>query len=829
MKLLRLALKIAWREWRAGELTLLIAAVVIAVASITAVGMFTDRLERAMAGQAAELLGADLVLSSPKPIPAERRQKIRQAGLTSADTLTLRSVVLRGEDLQLVEAKAVSASYPLRGRVNVAPSPFVEGTITSDIPAPGSAWADPRLAAALDLAVGDTVTLGELTVRISAIITYEPDRAGDFFSIAPRLMFNLQDVARTGLVQPGSRVTHRLLVSGDFDSVRAFRAEIAPALPSTERIQGVEDARPEMRIAQSRARQFLGLASLAAVLLAGVSVALSARRYALRHLDTAGLLRCLGCSRAAVIKMFVLQILVIGSFAGIVGVLLGFAAQAALVDLLASLFIGGLPAPSSASAVMGVGFGLIILIGFGLPPLLKLGRVPPARVLRQDDGGFSGRNTLAYSLALVTAVGLALWFASDVRIALYVLGGMSLGGAALALAAYLMVSALQGLRTQVGVAWRFGLANLARRKGASAVQVVSFGLGLMVLLLLGVVRTDLLDAWSDNLPADAPNYFLVNVQPHEADGVRQMLRTQGVQQAATYPMIRGRFVYHNAKPVEAQNYPEGRARRLATREFNLSHDQNLPPGNTIIDGSWWSEETDSDQWSVEAGIAQTLGIKLGDTVVFRIAGSDVTGKVGSIRKLKWESFNVNFFVLGTPAQLLERPATYISSFHLPADKRHVLSDLVRQYPSVTVIDVDALLEKIRTLIDQATRGVEFVFLFTMLAGLSVLAATVHATLDERRYESALIRTLGGSRARVWQSLGAEFLALGSVAGVLAAAGATVIGSVLASQVFQLPYTGSVWIWVFGVPAGALGIGLTGLLGTRKVVSHPPITTLRGGS
>lgn len=308
-----------------------------------------------------------------------------------------------------------------------------------------------------------------------------------------------------------------------------------------------------------------------------------------------------------------------------------------------------------------------------------------------------------------------------------------------------------------------------------------------------------------------------------------MLRTNGVQQAATYPMIRGRFVYHNAKPVEAQNYPEGRARRLATREFNLSHDQNLPAGNTVSAGSWWSEQADSDQWSFEVGIAQTLGIELGDTVVFRIAGSDVTGKVSSIRELKWESFNVNFFVLGTPALLRERPATYISSFHLPADKRHVLTDLVRQYPSVTVIDVDALLGKIRILIDQATRGVEFVFLFTMLAGLSVLAATVHATLDERRYESALIRTLGGSRTQVWQSLGAEFFALGSVAGVLAAAGATVIGSVLASQVFQLPYTGSVWIWVLGVPAGALGIGLTGLLGTRKVISHPPITTLRGGS
>ena len=827
---LKVALRVLVREIRAGELTVLIAAMVIAVASITAVGLFTDRLDRGMTRQAAELLGADLIVESSAPISEMRVEQAAELGLQSARTLTMRSVIVRGETFQLVEAKAVGIGYPLRGKVRLSQALFGEEISATSIPAPGTAWIDPRLASVLQLTPGDTLHLGEAELSVGAVITYEPDRAGDVFSIAPRIMFNLTDVEATRLVQPGSRVKHRLLVAGPADGIAAFRKTWAVAPPSGERLQGVQDGRPEMRLALERARQFLSLAALSAVLLAGISIALSAQRYARRHVDTAGLLRCFGSAVHEVTTMFSVQLLTIGLGAGILGIALGFLAQEVLVKLLSELLLTGLPQPSPTAAGLGLAFGMVVLLGFGLPPLIKLGRVPPARVLRADDGGFSPGGAIAYATAGAAACGLILWFANDITLALYVIGATLGGGALLAGAAATLIYSLRGLRSQVGVAWRFGLANISRRGKTSTVQVVSFGLGLMALLLLAVVRSDLLETWQANLPPDTPNYFLINVQPTEADQVRRYLEGHGIAEAAVYPMIRGRLSAINGQPVKAEDFTEGRSRRLATREFNLSYSATLPKGNTLVQGTWIdTNAAQGREFSFEEGIARALGVSTGDQITFLVAGVPVTATITSLRRVKWESFDVNFFVLGSPAHLGDQPATFISSFYLPGTERAVLAELVRRFPSVTVIDVDALLSKVRVLMDQATRGVEFVFLFTLIAGLSVLAAAIRSTLDERRYESALIRTLGASRNRVWRGLSAEFLSLGALAGILAAGGASVTGIVLATQVFDLPYHGNPWVWLIGVPAGALGIGLAGLIGTRQVLAHPPTATLRAGT
>ena len=826
----KVALRILLREIRAGELSVLVGAMIIAVASITAVGLFTDRLDRGMTRQAAELLGADLVIRASSPIAESRVAEAQRLGLQTARTLAMRSVVMRGEEFQLVEAKAVGAGYPLRGAVRLSQTLFGTETPTTGVPASGSAWIDPRLASVLKVTPGDPLQLGETTLSVASIITYEPDRAGDVFNIAPRLMFNLADVTITGLVQPGSRVKHRLLVAGPPEAIDAYRDWLAAAPAPGERVQGVQEGRPEMRMALVRARQFLGLAALSAVLLAGISIGLSAQRYARRHVDTAGLLRCFGAAVQEVTAIFFIQLVVVGLGAGVIGIALGFLAQQALVGLLSPLLLTGLPQPSAAAAGLGLSFGMVVLLGFGLPPLLKLGRVPPGRVLRADDGGFSPGGAAAYLAAASAACGLVLWFANDLTLAIYVIGAAVGGSILLAGAAAVLIYSLRGLRGQVGVAWRFGLANIARRGKSSTVQVVAFGLGLMALLLLAIVRSDLLETWQANLPPDTPNYFLINIQPTEADNVRRYLRGHGIEEAAVYPMIRGRLSAINGRAVKGEDFTEGRTRRLATREFNLSYSTVLPKGNTLSAGTWMQPDRGQGaELSFEEGIARTLALEIGDEVTFLIAGVPVTASITSLRAVKWESFNVNFFVLGSPDQLAAQPSTFISSFHLPARQRDVLAELVRRFPSVTVIDLDALVSTVRALMDQATRGVEFVFLFTLIAGLSVLAAAIRATMDERRFETALIRTLGASRSRVWHGLSAEFLTLGALAGILAAGGASLTGIILATQVFDLPYHGNPWIWILGVPAGALGIGLAGLLGTRRVLTHPPTATLRAGA
>lgn len=821
------ALRMFVREIRAGELTVLFTAVIIAVGSITAVRSFTERIDRGMSLQAAELLAADLILSHSAPINEERVTLAKALNLKVTRTLTMRSVVVKENRFQLVEAKAVGKGYPLRGNVRLSSVLFGDETVVRTVPAPGNAWIDTQLASLLNLSYGDIVQLGEAGLTVAGFITFEPDRAGQVFNIAPRIMFNLRDLPKTQLVQPGSRVKHRLLVAGSKSDLTLMKRKLSDDLRAGERIQTVDDGRPEMRVALNRARQFLELAALSAALLAGVSIALSAQRYARRHVDSAGLFRCFGASALEVTTIFLVQLILLGLCAGLAGLALGYAAQAVLVALLAELFLVGLPPPSLSAGLVGLAFGTMVLLGFGLPPLAKLGHIPPGRVLRLNHAKFSPGGAVANTAAAGCAVALILWFSGDLRLGLYVVGGSVVGGLVLASATALMVFSLRGLRSRVGVAWRFGLANISRRGGASTVQVIAFGLGLMALLLLAIIRSDLLETWQANLPTDTPNYFLINVQPDKAELIRSFLESRGLTEAAVYPMIRGRLSGINGRQVKGEDYPEGRPRRLATREFNLSYSDHLPKGNVLTRGSWMDfNHSDGSELSVEEGIARTLGFQLEDTLTFLVAGVPVTAKITSLRRVQWDSFEVNFFVLGSPAQLALHPATFITSFHLPKGQRDVLVELVRQFPAITVIDIDALVSKVRLLMDQATRGVEFVFLFTLAAGLSVLTAAIHATLDERRFESALIRTLGASRKRVWQGLLAEFFTLGALAGIIGAGGASAIGMVLATQIFDLPLHVNPWVWVLGVGAGGIGIGLAGLLGTRRVLLHPPTAALR---
>lgn len=828
LQLIRYSFTMLRRDWRAGELRLLALALVIAVTSVTSVGFFTNRIERGMALQAAELLAGDLVVSSSKPMASDYRSDAEALRLLTTETLAFRSMAVAGDLLQLVEVKAVSAGYPLRGTLRIADTILGADEPTADIPEPGTVWVDQRVLQAFQLEVGDKLDLGALSLEISHILAYEPDRGGDFFNVGPRVMMNRVDVAATELLGLGSRAEYRLLVAGDDEAVAILRKDLKGRLLSDEKIIDIKEGRPEVRMALERASSFLGLAALISVLLAGVAIAMTARRHAQRHFDTSAIMRCLGAQQNTILRLYLLELLWVALLGGIAGSLLGIVGQEGLARLMDRLVLATLPAPSWEPAVLGLVTGLIAVMGFAVPPVAGLVQVPPLRVLRRDMAPRPISKSLLYGAAAAAMVLLVAWQVRDTELLIYVVGGAVATSVLLVLAAWSLVWALGPLRSRVGISWRFGLANIVRYRYDSVAQVVSLGLGILVLLLLTLVRTDLLANWKASLPEDAPNHFLINIQSDQVQGINAQLNAITQDPLQIYPMVRARLVAVNDRPVSASDYDNPRSQRLVTREFNLSWSASIQADNDTVDGRWWDEDEHGQQvLSIEQSMAQALGLALGDVMTFNINGSQLSVKINHVRTVQWDSFNVNFFTVLPPGVLDGFPASWITSVHIPMQKRSELAAVIRDYPNVTVIDVDALMSRVRAIMDRVNTAVEFVFLFTLLAGVVVLYAVIQTQQDARGQHHALLRTLGASRRQIMRGLISEFLVLGGLAGLLASVAATGLHWALAEYVFKLSFSPSPWIGLMGIASGALGVALFGSLGARKSIDTPPIQTLRG--
>ena len=829
MAALRFALRNLRRDLKSGELAVLLAALLVAVASLTAVGFFTDRIGRAVNQQAGEVLAADLRLESPREIAETYDTEARNRSLRVARILSMPSVVFHGEASSLVALRAVGDGYPLRGRLKIADEPFGPARATDAIPAPGEAWADSRLLARLDAPVGTRLSVGAHEVTVTQVLDYRPDQGAGFGDLSATLMINLADVPATELVQPGSRVSRAVLFAGDPGDVEGFREYLRTAKQPGERLQAIADASPQIRASSDRAGRFLSLASLVSVLLAAVAVAMAARRYASRHLDSVALMKCMGASQGFVLGQTLVQLVCVAVLVTLLGTAIGYLAQTGLAWLLRDLIRSDLPPPGVSTAWIGLVTSVTILIGFALPPLLQLKRVPPARVLRRNLEPPPLRYAAVYVLAVGSVLALLYWLVRDARLVTVVAAGIAGTFLALAIAGWLLVKALRPLRSGVGVAWRYGLANIARRGRDSIVQIVAFGLGLMVLLLLALVRDDLLEDWRASLPADAPNYFMINIRPDEGEAIEVFFHERGLPPTALVPLVRARLTAINDVPVSEIRFEGERAQGFVEREANLTWASKLRDDNRLVSGTWWSESDGGGaRVSVEQEYAERLGLKLGDTVTYDVAGEPVSAKVTSLRDVRWDSFQPNFFMVFSPGVLDDVTGTLITSVHVRPEQRPALVDLVRQFPEVTIIDIAALLSQVRDVMDKAALAVQYVFLFTLAAGLMVLLAAVQATRDERRYESAMLRTLGASRRVVFQGVAAEFTALGMLAGLLAAFGATVAGYFLAREVFNLEYTIDPWVWVVGVVGGGLLVGIAGMLAARSVVSQPPVETLRQG-
>ena len=822
-----LALRMLRRDSRSGEVGLLAAAIVIAVASLTTVEFFTGRVEQALARQSNQLLGADLTIGSDRPLEPEFEQTARARGLKVTHALRFPSMAVHADDSVLTEIKAVADGYPLRGELRIADELFGAERAVHDAPAAGSAWVDARLLTRLNLKTGDRLKIGQSELRVAALVTQEPDSMTGFFNSLPRLLMNAADVAATGLIQRGSRVRYIFYVAGDAGAIDAYRAWAQQHAAPWQNVENVRDARPEVRSALERAGHFLGLAALLSVVIAAVAIALAARRFVARHLDACAIMRCFGARQAAVVRLYALHFLLLGLAASAAGCLIGYLAQNLLATQLAGLIAVALPQPDWSPAGYGLITGIVLLAGFALPPLMNLGQVPTLRVLRRDVGVPRGRGALSYALGGAAIGGLVLWQAHDLRLGLYVLGGFFTAAALSALLVRGVLALLGRVRAGGSVGWRYGIVNLRRRALNNMLQIVALGIGIMALLVLTLVRGDLLHSWQATLRPDLPNRFIINIQPDQTRRLAEFFSIRGMPPPALFPMVRGRLVAVNGRAVSPDAYASDRAKRLVDREFNLSWADDPPPDNRVVAGRWWGAgNMRADQLSVEEGIAETLGLKLGDALTYDVAGSRFTAAITSLRKVDWDSFKVNFFVTGPPVLLRDYPASFITSFYASAAQAATLNQLVREFPNLVVIDVAQVMAQVQHMMDQVAGAVQFVFLFTLAAGLAVLYAAIASTRDEREYEAAVMRVLGARRGQILSLQLAEFALIGALAGLLAAAGASALGYVLAHRLLHVPYVNSPWIWPLGVVSGALGIAAGGPLGVRRVLGAPPLQALR---
>jgi putative ABC transport system permease protein len=819
-----LALRQLRREFRLSEYLVLIFALILSVAAVTSVGFFANRVERAMAAQAATLLAADAVVSSPSVIGEDVRDKADSLQLASSEVIEFPSVVLNEDgDTALVAVKATGRGYPLRGEVRLSEVLYGADRAAQSVPAAGEVWVDPRVAGTLQIDTGSTLFLGDLEVTVAGFIAFEPDRSGGVFQMAPRVMMSLEDLPDSGLLGQGSRARYRLLMAGDGAAVEQFGDWIDTNDDANLRYRTVEDGSPAVRSALVNARRFLGLAAAVAVLLSGAAVALAARQIAERDMDTGALMRAFGANSRSVIRIVLIRLALLALIAAVLGSIIGFIAQQALAGLLTQFFQTELPPPTLAPLIGGISCAALALAGFCLPVISRAATAPVIRVLRRDLPLAQPSIWVVVVSALVAMLLLLTWLTHDVRLGALLIAGV----VAVVFILWLIARGLVALSTRVKApSLRRALEGLRRRPGSISLQIAAFSVGLLALLLLAIVRTDVLNTWQRQIPADAPNFFMINIQPQDVPAMADFLAERNIDNDALYPMIRGRLESINNKNVGEDGYESERMRRMTERDFNLTYQAEVNASNKVTAGEWWPEDTTETLFSVEEEFAEETGIALGDTLQFKIADRTVSGKVTSLREVEWESFSPNFFVVGTPAGFDDLPASFVTSMQVGDDQGNFVRDVVQQFPSVTVIEIGKMIERVTGILDRAALAVQYVFVFTLLAGVLVLVAAVLATRRERFHEAAILRTLGASRRYLSASMSREFILIGLLAGLMGSTIAAVVAYAMIELVMDLDYRFNPVIWALGVVLGVVAIWIAGVIASRPVLRQSPLAVIR---
>ena len=827
MSRFNLALRLLWRDSRSGELTILILALIIAVTSSTAIALFSDRLQRTMVNQAAEFLAADLVIDCTTPISADWLTKATQFGLMQAQTVDFSSVLIEHEELLLASIKSVSDRYPLRGILKATTTEdYTSETILHAGPEKGTAWVEKRILSALKLKIGDSLTVGEKPLTISHVLTYEPDKKGNFYSFAPRVMINEADLAATNIIQPGSHVHYFFQFSGEPQVILDFKQWLKPQLNPSQHLVDIHEDRPELGTALLRAERYLGLSSILVILISGVAIAMATRRYTERHFNATALLRCLGCKQQEILWLYSSQFVVLGALASAFGCVLGWFAQEVLFQLLKELLPQQLVSPSFGAVFFGFIIGIVVLLAFAIPPLLRLKQVSPLRVLRRDLEPLPASAWLVYSLS-IGVIGLLIWrYTTDIKMTVTILGAGLGVLLALWLLTYGLLKLIQNWLPSMNLTWRFSFQGLLRNSSTTISQILAFGLTLAAMTLSFTVRTDLIDNWQQQLPDNAPNHFALNIFPEQQAAYKSDLQLNAIKGSQFYPVVRGRLVEINHLPVQQFVSKDSQGENATHRELSLTWTKELPEENKIVAGNWWSNEQLADQVSIEKKLADSLKIKLGDLLTFTIGSQQVNATVSSVRELRWDTMKPNFYMIFSPGSLDAYPSTYITSFYLPETQKDLLNSLVKKYPSTTILEVDLILKQVKTLLMQLTQAINYLLYFALMAGFTVLFAAVYATLDNRIYEGALMRTFGANRSFLRRTQLLEFGMLGLISGLFAVIISEATTYALYTQLMAIEYHFSIGTFISIPLIGAFFVGTAGFMGVRQVLNKPPLQVLR---
>ena len=823
---MKIAAKLLWREFKKGELNMLLVALVIAVTSMSSVSLLTNRVATALLQQAGDLIAADVLVSSTEPTPVHWLTKATSSAVVHTKTVQFPSVVLSNDKSHLVSIKAVTMGYPLRGELKTDIKPYTDGAVTKTIPAVGNAWVDSRLFNALQLSIGSLIEVGGIKLKVSRVISFEPDFGGNLFSAAPRLMMNINDLDATGLIVPGSRVKYKTLFAAEPRSLGAFNLWLKSQLRPTDSMQGIKDARPELKTALDRADRFFGLSALVAVILAAIAIALASSRYAHRHENSSAIMRTFGAKQNTILGIFSTQLAIIGFIASTLGLVAGYIVHEGIIYYFSQLVPRNLPDVNLWSLLPAFAAGMLLIFCFSLPALVRLKNVSPVQVIQSKTTTITSRRLIYYFPAMLTIAALIFWQARDIQLATFYLTGLIATVVILILATLLFLSFANQFKSTLSVSWRLGLTYLIRRRVNTMIESAGFGIGMMVIIILVLIRTDLIDDWLVSLPEDTPNQFLINVQPHQIAELSAIFESTSRKKPTFYPMVRARLTRINDKAVSAEDYDNPRIQRLATRLFNLTWTKQLPAENEIIQGQWWSNDEQTPQFSFDKDLAEQLGINIGDKLTYYISGASITAPVTSFRKINWDSFQPNFFVISPNVTLQDFPATYISSFHLEKNNKDFLTQLVRQFPNVTVLDVQQMINQIRDIMEKVTLIIEAVFLFTLVAGILVMIATMQSTHDERIRDNAIMKTLGASKKQLRKILFTEFFLIGAISSLVATLAANLTGYAIATNLMNMQY--QIHITSVGVSLiiGTAIITTTGLIAFWRYHKISPVSTLR---
>ncbi len=882
-KLLGLSLRLLWRDWQGGELKLLFLALVMAVTSVSGIALFTDRLEKALLRESANMLAADRVMYSRNVIPQEIMAQAESRGLRTAQTLSFTSMAFSDSGNMLVSAKAVSESYPLRGEVIITDAPFTRGRPIVNGPPPGEVWLESRVLPALDLDIGDLVYVGETELRVGSIIITEPDRqqGGMVDNAGPRLMMHLDDVAATNVVQVGSRVSYRnLFASDDINALDNFEGWVRENYERQYRLRDIREESEEVRDALEKAESFLLLGSLFAVLLAGVAIALTAKRYSERHYDYVAILKTLGCTSGQISFIYLSIQVVLALIAIGVGSIAGWLVHLGILQAIQSVLLVDLPDPGFQPFVIGALTAFICLLAFALPPLLALRETPPLRVLRKDLGQQKIGANVPYVFGAIGTIFLVYWYSQDLVLTSVLVSSVAGIAIFLSVVSFFLLQTSGSVGMKAGSAWKLAMTAARRRRTQSVLQVMVFSITIMSLLILTLLRTDLIDDWQAQLPENTPNHFMMNITQSQVAGMEQFFAENGVQSNAFYPLISARVTRINgnipdprddddeqeqgrsltesaqqededenssrydqiratlesqqaqqgiaieSEPQQQQANNEGGQVRGRLGRRQVTFTDELPPENRILAGEWWGENSQPGFVSIEQDYADWLDLELGDVLEFEINRQVVTAEVSSFRSVRWDNMQPNFFIIFSPGTIDNLGATYLSTALMEREQKILLNDLIRNFPTVVIIEIDALIEQIQTIIGQVTSAIELISVLVLLCGALVLLSCVNATLDERFHENAILRTLGAGRKLILSSLLIEFAFIGFVAGVIATLGAEASLYYLQEQVFEQEFSLHYWVWVAGPLLGMVIIAGLGVNSTRQVVNSSPLNVLR---